>query len=465
MFENVLGQEATRRLAADVSSASLPPALLFSGPVASGKGTTALELARVLSCEAPPAVWNCPCAACALHRSLMHPDLLLLGPRAFSGELAASAAAFLREPASAARILFLRSARKLLARFSPVLWEGEEAKLGKIASLAVSLGENLEEIAEIAPAKGEADLAALQKTVGAALQTALKLESEGVADSVPISQVRRIAYWARLAPSGSRKVILIENADRMQEGARNALLKILEEPPATAILILATTRRGAMMPTILSRVRPYVFTGRDAETERDVIRRVFRDAAAADALEATASAGPTASAAPSDPASNRVAAYLDSFLPVTQDALDAAAAFFAASAAAAAVPIARARSGGAVSPSLVALGRAAAIRAEAAGMGRPVGDPRAATAAALEKAGKFEPRSLFPVFLERLLRLAAIPLRDESSGSAASSIAAAWAEAARRAENAVGTYNQAPALALERFFLELAEGAAGRGRT
>jgi DNA polymerase III subunit gamma/tau len=236
------------------------------------------------------------------------------------------------------------------------------------------------------------------------------------------------------------------------------LLKILEEPPATAILILATTRRGAMMPTILSRVRPYVFIGRDAETERDVIRRVFRDAAAADALEVTVSAGP------SDPASNRVAAYLDSFLPVTQDALDAAAAFFAASAAAAAVPIARSRSGGAVSPSLVALGRAAALRAEAAGMGRPVADPRAASAAALEKAGKFEPRSLFPVFLERLLRLAAIPLRDEANGSAASSIAAAWAEAARRAENAVGTYNQAPALALERFFLELAEGAAGRGK-
>ena len=448
MFENVLGQEAAQRLSSDFASSTLPPALLFSGPIASGKGTTALELARVLSCRSPSAPWNCPCGACALHRSLSHPDLLLLGPRAFSGELAASAAAFLREPGSAARLLFLRGARKLLARFSSVLWEGEESKLGKAASLAVSLGEDLEEIASIPPPANETESSGLRKLVESALQTALKLESEGVADSVPISQVRRAAYWARLAPSGARKVILIENADRMQEGARNALLKILEEPPATTVLILSTTRRPSIMPTILSRVRTYGFAARDAETEREVIRRVFRDAAKAEASAGTGGAS-----------LGLVASYLDSFLPVSRDALDAAAAFFAASAAAAAVPLARNRSG-VVPASLVALGRAAATRAEAAGMGRPVSDGREATAKTVERAGKFEPRNLFPLFLDCLLRICAIPLHDAANGSAATSIATSWAEAVRRADSAVGTYNQAPALALERLFVELTDGAA-----
>ncbi len=465
MFENVLGQEAAARLAADAGSASLPPALLFAGPAASGKGTTALELARVLSCESPGAPWNCPCLACALHRSLAHTDLLILGPRAFSGELAASAAAFLREPASAARTLFLRAARKLLARFSPILWEGDENKLGKAASLAAQLGEALEEIASSRPPANDAESAALRKLVEGALQTAVKLESEGVADAVPISQVRKAAYWARLAPSGARKMILIENADRMQEGARNALLKILEEPPATTVLVLTTTRRGAMMPTILSRVRTYAFAARDADTEREVIRRVFREAEAGANADASAAGSAARTGAPVSVASEAglVAAYLDSFLPVSAAALDAAAAFFAASAAAAAVPIARKRNGGAVPASLVALGRAAATRSESAGMGRPVNDSREATAAALEKAGKFEPRSLFPLFLDRLLRIAALPLRDAANGAAAAAVAATWAEAVRRAEAAVGTYNQAPALALERLFVELADAAAGAG--
>ena len=48
----------------DFLKSSLPPAMLFSGPVLSGKLTAALETARVLSCE-KTGDWRCSCGLCA----------------------------------------------------------------------------------------------------------------------------------------------------------------------------------------------------------------------------------------------------------------------------------------------------------------------------------------------------------------------------------------------------------------
>jgi hypothetical protein len=96
-------------------------------------------------------------------------------------------------------------------------------------------------------------------------------------DLVTVGQVRLLSAWAHVSAPGSRKVAIIENADRMQESARNALLKLLEEPPGQVHLVLLTTRRSSLMPTILSRLRPYLFPGRSPDEEREVILRIFRD--------------------------------------------------------------------------------------------------------------------------------------------------------------------------------------------
>ncbi len=435
MFENVLGQAVAVRLAEDLRSDTLPPALLFSGPPASGKGSAALELARALSCGQGDAAWNCTCSACTLHRTLSHPDLLLLGSHSFSAEIGAAGAAFLREPESAARLLFLRALGKLLGRFSPVLWEGEEAKLGKISPLILALNEGIEELT------GKADA----KTVQALLHAAFKLEAEGLGETIPIAQIRRAAYWARLAPVGKKKVLLIENADRMLEGARNALLKIMEEPPRTTVIVLTTAHRGALLPTVLSRLRPYAFIARDAATEREVIRRVFREASLPEDM----------------PENGLVSAYLESFLPIPPRVLAAGAAFFMASALAAGLRSVKTPHPAVPPAVLVALGRQAAALAEAGGMGRPERDQRAVVAAVLRSTGNFDSPALFPVFLDRLLRLSGFALRDAAFGPEAAVLADVWRHAVARAALAVGTYNQSPALALERLFFEIAAGCAG----
>lgn len=65
---------------------------------------------------------------------------------------------------------------------------------------------------------------------------------------------------AALKPAqGPRRVFVIRDAERMNDEAQNALLKTLEEPPGTAVLILLTTAASRLLPTIRSRCQEVPF--------------------------------------------------------------------------------------------------------------------------------------------------------------------------------------------------------------
>ncbi len=72
--------------------------------------------------------------------------------------------------------------------------------------------------------------------------------------SIRIEQVRDLEHWAALAPlEGSRKVFIVDDADRITLQAAQALLKTLEEPPPRTLLILIVANVRALPPTVLSR--------------------------------------------------------------------------------------------------------------------------------------------------------------------------------------------------------------------
>ena len=282
MYENLLAQDGVKAsLSGDIGSGSVPPALLFSGPPASGKLTAALETARLLSCTGQGA-WNCPCPDCARHRQLIHSDLLLFGKRSFPEEILVAKEFLLRSPGQASAFFFLRAIRKLLARFNPVLWGGEEARLAKAAGLLQSIEESMD---LIDPEKmGREIPAEVAKAVEAVYSDALCLEP--FAPEAPgVFMIRNMEVWAQLAPAGRRKTVVIENADSLQDSARNAMLKILEEPPETVRFILLTSRRASMMATILSRSRLYSFAPRDGAATAAVISRVFKSTEMAPSLQ------------------------------------------------------------------------------------------------------------------------------------------------------------------------------------
>lgn len=280
MYENLVNQAAGKLLAADIKHNRLPGAILFAGSEASGKLTAALETARILSChQSPQGKWLCECPSCLQHKSLICSNLMLMGPRDCSLEISAAAKTFTEahfinaKYIDAARYLFLRSVRKLTLRFNGILWEGD-SNLNKIGSIIEEINESLEQLDF---PRELPDNGTVKKLCEDISKLCTKLEDDFLYDSIPIDQVRNMEGWAHIKSEEGRKTVIIENADRMQTSVRNALLKILEEPPEDVVFILLTSKRNAIMQTILSRVRTYNFTERSLEQQRDVITRVFHN--------------------------------------------------------------------------------------------------------------------------------------------------------------------------------------------
>jgi DNA polymerase-3 subunit gamma/tau len=389
VFENIIEQGAVLQLQSDILANNLAPSVLFYGPSESGKGSAALELARILSCENDTS-WKCGCPACEQHRYLQHADLLALGNRSFAAEIAACNFAFLRNPGSpGAKMLFFRSLRKLQMRFSPILTE-DDKKLKDMSSVLQSLEEGLNELL----ITNTNDKEILEKTCASLLKNAQILINDGIVNTIPISHIRNAETWCRLTPNGKRKTLVIENAQNMREEARNSLLKLLEEPPGTVNIVLTAQRRNTVIPTILSRLRPYRFLKRSIQGEKEIIRRVFQDSINDESVTAGKSL---------------VSAYLDSFLPQNTEKMYPLAAWFVVSVARIASASVKKKKNG-VSAFVNALGERYAQIANSEGFEKTI-KPEYLVKTLLEKSGNFEGDS-FSGFLNICLDMVSLVTRE-----------------------------------------------------
>lgn len=92
--------------------------------------------------------------------------------------------------------------------------------------------------------------------------------------SVDVDSIRKVTPFLRkTSGDGGWRVVIIDDADTMNRNAQNALLKILEEPPAKALLILVAHRSGALIPTIHSRTRMFTLPPLDEKIMQDLIGR------------------------------------------------------------------------------------------------------------------------------------------------------------------------------------------------
>ena len=287
MFENIIGQTSiVETLRQEVETNSFPSAVLFHGSPFSAKLSTALELARVLTCSREGA-WSCTCAACRKQRLLIHPNTLLLGWRDFNVEIAAAADALRRTRRLSAQYLFVRSVRKLTRRFDPILWEGEESKIRRAGSTLAEIEEHLDTFEPVFPGEQVMDYQRLDQRLERVVALARTLAEALSRENVPINQLRRATAWMhrtvlagesteREQASGT-KIVVLEGANYLGDSSSNYLLKLLEEPPPESYLILITTRRSVLIPTVRSRLRPYLFGERTPELQRKVLERVFHE--------------------------------------------------------------------------------------------------------------------------------------------------------------------------------------------
>ena len=78
---------------------------------------------------------------------------------------------------------------------------------------------------------------------------------EGTSKNISIESIRNLKKFFELSSHtiNGNKVILINNSESLTLNAANALLKILEEPPANSFLILTIENISRLLPTIISR--------------------------------------------------------------------------------------------------------------------------------------------------------------------------------------------------------------------
>jgi DNA polymerase III subunit delta' len=190
-------------LGAAVQHGDLPGSLLFHGSVGIGKQRLALWLAQRLVCEAPNGAEPCnTCHSCHLVTHLEHPDVHWFFP--------------LPRPKSG----------------------GSREKLGE--------------------ALEEARAAELEVRRAEPYRAFLPGEPVGLY----VSQMQILRRMAVARPAmGQRKVFIIGAAENLvsQEAsteAANALLKVLEEPPADTVFILTANDPDELLPTIRSRLLP-----------------------------------------------------------------------------------------------------------------------------------------------------------------------------------------------------------------
>ena len=75
-----------------------------------------------------------------------------------------------------------------------------------------------------------------------------------------VDDIRNLNDQVRIPPqTGKYKVYIIDEVHMLSQSAFNAFLKTLEEPPAHAVFVLATTEKHKIIPTILSRCQVYDF--------------------------------------------------------------------------------------------------------------------------------------------------------------------------------------------------------------
>lgn len=91
-------------------------------------------------------------------------------------------------------------------------------------------------------------------------QRSFNIHELDAASNNGVEDIRSLIDQVRIPPQiGKYSVYIIDEVHMLSQGAFNAFLKTLEEPPAHAIFILATTEKHKIIPTILSRCQIYDF--------------------------------------------------------------------------------------------------------------------------------------------------------------------------------------------------------------
>jgi len=181
-------------------SQRVPHALLFTGPRGVGKYTLARMFAQAANCERLPDDFCGECETCKRISLLAEPQKLIEQGLAERGE-SADAATVERVP--------------LILQSHPDVW--------------------------------------------ALVPDPVRLKTPVTRPMLRVGQLRAVQRAAYFQPMGRRRVFILDGAETMRWDVANVFLKILEEPPGSATLILTAPSPHVLLPTIISRCLQFHF--------------------------------------------------------------------------------------------------------------------------------------------------------------------------------------------------------------
>jgi len=200
-FSEFLGNEKiVAALRGAFRASRVPHALLFTGPRGVGKYTLARMFAQAANCERLKDDFCGECPPCLQISQLADPQKLIEQGLAERGENA--------DAATVERI-------PLILQSHPDVW--------------------------------------------ALVPDPVRLKSPVARPMLRIGQLRAVRRAAYFQPSGRRRVFILDGAETMRSDVANVFLKILEEPPGSATLILTAPSPFSLLPTILSRCMQFHF--------------------------------------------------------------------------------------------------------------------------------------------------------------------------------------------------------------
>lgn len=104
-----------------------------------------------------------------------------------------------------------------------------------------------------------------------------------LARNISVDQVRSLAELFAVTPAMSPwRAVVIDSVDDLEPSAANALLKMLEEPPANSLFLLVSHVPGRLLPTIRSRCRRLDFQPLDDDVMTSVLERQLPDVSGAE---------------------------------------------------------------------------------------------------------------------------------------------------------------------------------------
>lgn len=107
----------------------------------------------------------------------------------------------------------------------------------------------------------------------------LEKPTGGLARNISVDQIRSLGDLLSVTPSMSPwRAIVIDAADDLEASAANALLKMLEEPPANTLFFLVSHAPGRLLPTIRSRCRRLDFGKLSDDAMTSLLSRSFPEA-------------------------------------------------------------------------------------------------------------------------------------------------------------------------------------------